>query len=34
MKRINKKFNIPYYIFEEINEYIELVAQRKCKTMK
>lgn len=34
MKRINKKFNIPYYIFEKINEYIELVAQRKCKTMK
>lgn len=34
MKRINKKINIPYYIFEKINEYIELVAQRKCKTMK
>lgn len=34
MERINEEFNIPYYIIEEIVEYLELIAQRKCKTMK
>ncbi len=34
MEEINKDFNIPYYIFEEILEYIELTAKGKCKTMK
>lgn len=34
MENINKNFNIPYYIFEEIIEYIELTAMGKCKTMK
>lgn len=34
MERINEEFNIPYYIFEEIIEYLELVAQGKCKIMK
>lgn len=31
---INKDFNVPYYIFEEIVEYIELTAQGNCKCMK
>lgn len=32
MKEINNDFNVPYYIFEEITEYIEQTAQgrRKC----
>ncbi len=34
MERINKDFNIPYYIFEEIVEYIELTNQGYCKSMK
>ncbi len=34
MEEINKDFNIPYYIFEEILEYVELTAKGKCKTMK
>lgn len=34
MEEINKDFNVPYYIFEEIVEYIELTAQGHCKTMK
>ena len=25
---------MPYYIFEEIVDYIELTAQGKCKSMK
>ena len=29
-----KEFNIPYYIFEEIVEYIELTAKGHCKAMK
>lgn len=28
-ERINEEFNIPFYIFEEIVEYIEQTAQRK-----
>lgn len=31
---INIDFNIPYYIFEEIIEYIELNAQGKKNPMK
>lgn len=34
MQEINKDFNIPYYIFEEIVEYIELTNQDYCKCMK
>jgi hypothetical protein len=34
MQEINKDFNIPYYIFEEIVEYIELTNQGYCKCMK
>lgn len=34
MEQINKDFNIPYYIFEEIVEYIELTNQGYCKSMK
>ncbi len=34
MKEIKKDFNVPYYIFEEIVEYIELTNQGHCKTMK
>lgn len=34
MEKINKNFDVPYYIFEEIVEYIELTAIGKSKTMK
>ena len=34
MEEINVDFNIPYYIFEEIVEYVELTAQGQCKSMK
>ena len=34
MEKINEEFNIPYYIFGEIVEYIELTAKGHCKTMK
>lgn len=34
MEKINKDFNVPYYIFEEIVEYIELTKQDYCKSMK
>ena len=34
MEKINEDFDIPYYIFEEIVDYIELTAQGKCKTMR
>lgn len=34
MKKINEDFNVPYYIFEEIVDYIELTAQGHCKCMK
>lgn len=33
-KKINENFDIPYYIFEEIVEYVEQTAQGKCKCMK
>ena len=32
--KINEEFNIPYYIFEEIVEYIEQTAQGRCRSMK
>lgn len=34
MEKIKEDFSIPYYIFEEIVQYIELTAQGHCKTMK
>jgi len=34
MNIINEEFNIPYYIFEEITEYIELTAKGHYKCMK
>ena len=34
MEEINKDFNVPYYIVEEIGEYIELTNQGHCKSMK
>ena len=34
MEQENKEFNIPYYIFEEIGEYLETTASGKCKSMK
>ncbi len=34
MDEMNKDFNMPFYIFEEITEYIELTAQGYCKTTK
>lgn len=34
MEKINKDFAIPYYIVDEIVEYIELTAQGHCKCMK
>ena len=34
MKKINEAFSVPYYIFQEITEYIELTAKGNCKCMK
>lgn len=34
MEQLNKEFNVPYYIFEEIIEYIELNAKGYSKCMK
>lgn len=34
MEEINKEFNVPYYIVEEIVEYIEQTAQGHCRCMK
>ena len=34
MEKLNEEFNIPYYIFEEITEYIELTALGYKKSMK
>ena len=34
MEQLNKEFNIPYYIFEEIIDYIELTAKGYSKCMK
>lgn len=34
MEKINTDFNVPYYIVEEIVDYIELTSKGYCKTMK
>ncbi len=34
MEKINEEFNVPYYIFEEIIEYVELTAKGYSKCMK
>lgn len=34
MEELNKEFDVPYYIFEEIVEYIELTAKGYSKCMK
>ena len=34
MNKINEDFDIPYYIFEEIVEYVEQTAQGHCGSMK
>ena len=34
MEKINEDFSIPYYIFEEIVDYVELTAKGHCKCMK
>ena len=34
MKRINEEFNVPYYLVEEITEYIELASKGNIKSMK
>lgn len=34
MEQLNEEFNVPYYIFEEIIEYVELTAKGYCKCMK
>ena len=34
MEEINKEFDIPFYIFEEIVEYVELTAKGYSKCMK
>ncbi len=31
---VNPDFNIPYYIFEELIDYVELTAKGKCIPMK
>ena len=34
MEQLNKEFNVPYYIFEEIIDYVELSAKGYSKYMK
>lgn len=34
MEKINEDFSIPYYIFEEIVEYVEQSAQGRCRCSK
>lgn len=34
MENINQEFDVPYYIFEEIVEYIEFTSKGYCKSMK
>ena len=34
MKQVNEEFAIPYYLFEEIVQYIELTAKGYSKCMK
>lgn len=33
-KQVNIDFNIPYYVFEELAEYIEITAKGRCKSAK
>lgn len=33
-RKINLDYNVPYYIFEEIVEYVEQTAQGRCRCMK
>ena len=33
-RKINPDYNVPYYIFEEIVEYVEQTAQGGCRCMK
>ena len=34
MEQLNKEFDIPYYIFEEIIDYVELTEKGYSKCMK
>lgn len=34
MEKINENFDVPYYIFEEIVQYIELTSKGHCKIAK
>ena len=34
MYEINKEFDIPFYIFEELIDYVELSAKGYCKILK
>lgn len=34
MKKINEEFDIPFYIFEEITEYLEQTAKGRCRPTK
>lgn len=34
MDKINKDFNVPFYIFEEIVDYVELTSKGHCNCMK
>lgn len=34
MEQLNKEFNVPYYILEEIVDYVELTAKGYSKCMK
>ncbi|MGN1301571.1 MAG: hypothetical protein ACI4U9_03505 [Clostridia bacterium] len=34
MEKINEDFSIPFYIFEEIVQYVEETAQGRCRTMQ
>lgn len=34
MEKINEEFEIPFYIFEEIVDYVELTSKGHCKCMK
>lgn len=32
MEQINKDFDIPHYIFDEITQYLELTAKGRCRS--
>lgn len=34
MEQLNKKLNVPYYIFEELIDYVEQTAKGYSKCMK